>query len=186
MGLATAGRVGDPCGPGGRRLAAPQRGARQQGRARVRVAVAADGNGGRRGRGSARAAGALAAVPAFRRSCTDPDDWTAYRVHAPRNTDLDTVVRVAGTRWCIESGFEAAKQETGLDEYEVRSATGWYRNMTLALLRATMEPRIILKNHNSIVQITQSATPILKVELSTLRFTKTSGSGSNNPDRHSL
>lgn len=34
----------------------------------------------------------------FRRSCTDPDNWTAYRVHAPRNTDLDTVVRVAGTR----------------------------------------------------------------------------------------
>ena len=69
----------------------------------------------------------------FRRSCTDPDDWTAYRVHAPRDTALDTVVRVAGTRGCIESGFEAAKQEVGLDEYEVRSATGWYRHMTLAL-----------------------------------------------------
>ncbi|MCY4521698.1 MAG: IS701 family transposase, partial [Caldilineaceae bacterium] len=37
------------------------------------------------------------------------------------------------TRWCIESDFKAAKQEVGLDEYEVRSATGWYRHMTLAL-----------------------------------------------------
>ena len=84
----------------------------------------------------------------FRRSCKDPDDWTAYRVYAPRDTELATVVRVAGTRWCIESGFEAAKQEVGLDEYEVRSATGWYRHMTLALwalallavLRATTLP----------------------------------------------
>ena len=69
----------------------------------------------------------------FRRSCTDPDDWTAYRVHAPRDTDLDTVVQVAGARWCIERAFEDAKQEAGLDEYEVRSATGWYRHVTLAL-----------------------------------------------------
>lgn len=69
----------------------------------------------------------------FRRSCTDPDDGTAYRVHAPRGTELDTVVRGAGTRGCLESGFEAAKQEVGLDEYEVRSATGGYRHMTLAL-----------------------------------------------------
>lgn len=54
----------------------------------------------------------------------------AYRVYAPRDTALDTMVRVAGTRWCIE----VAKGEVGLDEYEVRSATGWYRHMTLALL----------------------------------------------------
>ena len=42
-------------------------------------------------------------------------------------------MRVAGTRWCIERAFEDAKQEMGLDEYEVRNATGWYRHVTLAL-----------------------------------------------------
>ena len=86
----------------------------------------------------------------FRRACTDPTAWTAYRVYAPRDTDLDTVVRVAGTRWCIENGFEAAKQEVGLDEYEVRSATGWYRHVTLvlwalallAVIRATTLPAV--------------------------------------------
>jgi SRSO17 transposase len=31
------------------------------------------------------------------------------------------VVRVAGSRWTIESSFEAAKGEVGLDDYEVRS-----------------------------------------------------------------
>lgn len=34
---------------------------------------------------------------------------------------LDELVRVAGTRWTIESCFESAKGEFGLDAYEVRS-----------------------------------------------------------------
>ena len=40
---------------------------------------------------------------------------------------------MAGSRWTIESGFEAAKGEVGLDHYEVRSWTGWYRHITLAM-----------------------------------------------------
>jgi hypothetical protein len=43
-------------------------------------------------------------------------------------------VRVAGTRWSIESLFEQAKQEVGLDQYEVRSWVGWHRHITLAML----------------------------------------------------
>ena len=69
----------------------------------------------------------------FRRSCTDPDDWQAYAAFAPQGCDLETLVGVAGRRWSIEHAFEAAKQETGLDDYEVRSAHGWYRHVTLAL-----------------------------------------------------
>ncbi len=56
-----------------------------------------------------------------------------YVVFAPKTAMLADVVRVAGTRWAIEAGFEAAKQEVGLDEYEVRQYTGWYRYVTLAL-----------------------------------------------------
>lgn len=68
----------------------------------------------------------------FRRSLTDPTDWRAYVVWAPRACDLATWVRVAGTRWRIEQAFEMAKQEVGLDDYEVRSAPGWDRHITLA------------------------------------------------------
>ena len=39
----------------------------------------------------------------------------------------------AGRRWAIEVCFEAGKQETGLDEYEVRSWDGWYRHITLSM-----------------------------------------------------
>jgi SRSO17 transposase len=68
-----------------------------------------------------------------RRRVTDPTELTAYVVFAPQEAVLAEVVRVAGTRWTIESGFEAAKGEVGLDHYEVRSWTGWYRHVTLAM-----------------------------------------------------
>ena len=69
----------------------------------------------------------------FRRSVTDAEDWQAYVAFAPQGCELETLVAVAGRRWAIEHAFEAAKQETGLDDYEVRSAHGWYRHVTLAL-----------------------------------------------------
>jgi SRSO17 transposase len=58
----------------------------------------------------------------------------AYYVAAgPRETSLEQLARVAGTRWAIEESFETAKGEVGLDHYEVRSWHGWYRHVTLAL-----------------------------------------------------
>jgi SRSO17 transposase len=68
-----------------------------------------------------------------RRSLSLPTELTAYLVFAPQDTALAAVVQVAGTRWTIESSFEAAKGEVGLDDYEVRSWTGWYRHITLAM-----------------------------------------------------
>ena len=69
-----------------------------------------------------------------RRSIDDSDDFTAYTVFAPEGTTLDALARVAGSRWHVEIGFEEAKGEVGLDEYEVRSWHGWYRHITLALV----------------------------------------------------
>jgi hypothetical protein len=68
-----------------------------------------------------------------RRSVSDPIDLAAYVVFAAQDTLLEKVVRVAGARWTIESGFEAAKSEVGLEQYEVRSWTGWYRHITLVV-----------------------------------------------------
>jgi SRSO17 transposase len=68
-----------------------------------------------------------------RRSLSEPADLAAYVVFVPQPTTLEEVVRVAGSRWTIESSFEAAKGEVGLDHYEVRSWTAWYRHMTLAM-----------------------------------------------------
>ncbi len=69
----------------------------------------------------------------IRRSLSDAIEMRAYVVFAPQETTLEAVVRVAGARWTIEQLFEAAKGEVGLDHYEVRSWTGWYRHITLAM-----------------------------------------------------
>lgn len=72
-----------------------------------------------------------------RRSIEDPTDVAYFVVFAPAGTPLEELVRVAGRRWTIETAFEAAKQEAGLDEYEVRSWGGWYRHITLSMLAHT-------------------------------------------------
>jgi SRSO17 transposase len=68
-----------------------------------------------------------------RLSLSVPTKLTASRLFAPQDTTVAETVQVAGTRWTIESGFEATKGEGGLDDNEVRSWTGWYRHITLAM-----------------------------------------------------
>ncbi len=70
----------------------------------------------------------------FRRSLGRTKELAYYICSAPVSTSLAQLVRVAGTRWAIEECFESAKGEVGLDHYEVRSWTGWYRHITLAML----------------------------------------------------
>jgi len=68
-----------------------------------------------------------------RRSIAKPAELTFYLTHAPEGTALAELVRIAGMRWTIESLFEQAKGEVGLDHYEVRSWVGWHRHVTLAM-----------------------------------------------------
>jgi SRSO17 transposase len=63
-----------------------------------------------------------------------PHQFTFYLTWAPAGTSVSMLVRIAGMRWRIETCFEEAKGETGLDEYEVRSWTGWHRHITLSML----------------------------------------------------
>jgi SRSO17 transposase len=70
----------------------------------------------------------------IRRSLGEKQELAFYLTSAPPGTTLADLVRVAGTRWTIEECFKAAKGEVGLDQYEVRSWTGWHRHITLAML----------------------------------------------------
>jgi SRSO17 transposase len=70
----------------------------------------------------------------IRRKKGRPHQFTFYLTWAPAETPRSTLVRAAGMRWTIENCFEEAKGETGLDEYEVRSWTGWHRHITLSML----------------------------------------------------
>lgn len=69
-----------------------------------------------------------------RRSITKPDEIAYYLACAPLHATVADLVRVAGCRWRIEQCFQSAKNECGLDQYEVRRYVGWYRHITLAML----------------------------------------------------
>jgi SRSO17 transposase len=69
-----------------------------------------------------------------RRGIADPTEIAYYLAFGPADATVEDLVRVAGMRWTIEEALEVAKNEVGLDQYEVRRWDGWYRHITLALL----------------------------------------------------
>src|SRR5512139_1149995 len=51
-----------------------------------------------------------------RRSLSDPEELAFYLCSGPDDTTIETLVRIAGRRWAIETCFKDAKGETGLDQ----------------------------------------------------------------------
>ena len=70
-----------------------------------------------------------------RRSLEEEPEYAFYFTYARKQkSTLKTLVSVAGRRWAVESAFQVAKGECGLDHYEVRHWQGWYRHITLSML----------------------------------------------------
>ena len=59
-----------------------------------------------------------------------------YRCAGPAATPIPELIRVAAARWAIEECFQTAKNEAGLDHYQVRGYRAWYAHITLAMLAA--------------------------------------------------
>jgi SRSO17 transposase len=57
-----------------------------------------------------------------------------YYLSNARGTSVAKMVKAAACRHYVEEALATAKGEVGLDEYEVRSWTGWHHHMTLSLL----------------------------------------------------
>ena len=117
-GLAATPRAHGAGGLSGGRLDPPQGRRGDQGTPLVSVALAAPG--------APRPLGG-------RRRVREPTDLTASVVFAPPASALEAVVRVAGSRWTVESCGEAAQGEGGRDQEAGRRWTGWYRPLTLAM-----------------------------------------------------
>ncbi|MGA9692406.1 MAG: IS701 family transposase [Pseudonocardiaceae bacterium] len=71
-----------------------------------------------------------------RRSISKPTELAYYICHTAHPVPLAELVRVAGSRWGVEETFQFAKNETGLDHYQVRRYDAWYRHITLSMLAA--------------------------------------------------
>jgi SRSO17 transposase len=71
-----------------------------------------------------------------RRSIGKPTELAYHICHTHHPVPVAELVRVAGSRWGVEETFQFAKNETGLDHYQVRRHDAWYRHITLSMLAA--------------------------------------------------
>jgi SRSO17 transposase len=71
-----------------------------------------------------------------RRSISKPSELAYYTCHSTYPVPIAELVRVAGSRWAVEETFQFAKNETGLDHYQVREYDAGYRHITLSMLAA--------------------------------------------------
>jgi SRSO17 transposase len=69
----------------------------------------------------------------LRRNCLTGELKT-YLSNASIRTPFETLVRMSGMRWPIETTFEDCKQYLGMRDYEVRTWRGWHHHMTLCIL----------------------------------------------------
>lgn len=60
-----------------------------------------------------------------------------YHCYNPHGARFGELVGVAGARWPIEECFGSAKNDVGLDNYQVRTWNAWHRHITLAMLTHT-------------------------------------------------
>jgi SRSO17 transposase len=67
-----------------------------------------------------------------------------FATWCPAGTPVAVLVTVEGQRWAIEDGFEAAKNELGLDHNETRSWHGWHRHISLVMLAFVMLAFVML------------------------------------------
>jgi SRSO17 transposase len=76
----------------------------------------------------------------------------------------------------MEGGAEAAKREVGLDDNEVRSWTGWYRQITLAVSACAL--LIVLRSRAIAVEAVDKSFPPFHTGNSLAAFKAGRGLGS--------
>ena len=70
----------------------------------------------------------------LRRALDAPRELKAYLSNAVADTAPETLVWLLGVRWPVEQAIKEAKDELGLDHYEVRGWRGWHHHTTMTLL----------------------------------------------------
>jgi len=70
----------------------------------------------------------------IRRTIEKAPTYRYFISNAPVSTRLPTFVWLSGLRWPIEQCFEEAKEELGMDHYEVRKYPGWNHHILTCML----------------------------------------------------
>jgi len=90
----------------------------------------------------------------IRRNLEDPSEIKYFFSNAPISTPLAEFVRISGMRWPIETIFEEAKGEVGMDQYEMRSWIGWHHHMLLVSLAHHFLVRLRIQFQNQAPALT--------------------------------
>ena len=69
-----------------------------------------------------------------RRSLGQEPELKYHRSNAPAEFPLKRLAQQRSCRWTIEQDIQAAKGESGLDEYETRGWIGWHHHTALSML----------------------------------------------------
>jgi SRSO17 transposase len=70
----------------------------------------------------------------LRRALDATRELKVYVSNATADTPQQTLVWLLGLRWPVEQAIKEAKDELGLDHYEVRGWRGWHHHTTMTLL----------------------------------------------------
>ena len=70
----------------------------------------------------------------FRRNLGEEVPVKVFLTNAPASRAKRELARMSGMRWPIETAFQEAKGEVGMDHYEVRTWRGWHHHMTQTFL----------------------------------------------------
>ena len=80
------------------------------------------------------------------RNALDPKEIKYFLSNAPEETSVETLLRVAFTRWVIERAFEDSKTELGMDHFEVRKFLSIQRHLILSCLSHVFLSEFCLKH----------------------------------------
>ncbi len=83
----------------------------------------------------------------------------ALLTNAPGSCPKTRLARLSGQRWPIETAFEEAKGEVGMDHYEVRTWRGWHHHMTQTFLAYYFLVRMRLRGKKSGADTSAGETP---------------------------
>lgn len=85
----------------------------------------------------------------IRRSLDHRKELAFYRCYNPNRAGFGELIHVAGARWPIEECFGASKNESGLDNYQVRTWSAWQRHISFSMLAHTFLSIIAQRSRKS-------------------------------------
>jgi SRSO17 transposase len=80
------------------------------------------------------------------RNALNPKEIKYFISNAPEATPVETLLRVAFTRWTIERAFEDSKTELGMDHFEVRKFLSIQRHLILSCVSHTFLSEFCLRH----------------------------------------